>query len=375
MEQNNPTQTTVKEPSPNKESATDILHFEKWLSVLGEKKATDIHLLVGNVPSLRIDGIIAPLMEEEVLTSERLERIVEQLLSETELETFKKNHQLVISKTLKKSMRFRIHLFYSRGYIGISLRHLPNEAIQIAQLPNAALLTQVSLSTHGLYLVAGPFDSGKTSTVRSIITEINQKQSKYIVTLESPIEYLIPSDKSVVVQREIGKDTKSYEQGLASLHDEDVNVVVVGDINEADVLERVLELASAGRLVIATTTGNHLVAVLEHIRDLVEVGGRERIMHLLGDVLIGVSTQLLLPKVGGGRTLITSNMVATHPIKSLIREGKFGQIPNVMQTSGGDGMITMDKALSEGIKQGVITLQDAKEHATDINQFNVLVAH
>tara|TARA_Y100000031_G_C8243513_1_gene396875 strand:+ start:402 stop:1529 length:1128 start_codon:yes stop_codon:yes gene_type:complete len=359
----------------SKESATDVLHFEKWISSLGERKATDLHLLVGNVPSIRIDAKIQPLMDEEIITAERLERIVEHLLSEDELKSFQEKKQLVISRTLKKSMRFRIHFYFSRGYAGLSLRHLQDAFIPISELPNSMLLKETAGSKQGLYVVSGPFDSGKTSTVRSLISEINQTQAKYIITLESPIEYIIASDKSVVVQREIGKDIQSFEKGLTGLHDEDLDVLVVGELEEPGVLEQILEIASSGRLVIAITSGNHIVSVLEHLRDLAAEEDRARILHLLADVLIGISAQVLLPKVGGGRYLVVSNMIATNPIKSLIHEGKFDQIPNIMQTSGESGMMTMDKALTEAVRQGIVIMQDAKEHAIDINQFNVLVAH
>lgn len=360
---------------PKQASAADILHFEKWLEELGERKATDLHLSVGTVPALRIDGAIRPMMEEGVISAERMERIVEYLLEAHDQELLHERKQLIISKTLKKSMRFRIHFFYSRGFLGVSMRYVPALVVPLADLPHAAILSELLSRTQGLFIVSGPFDSGRTSTVQAIIAECNQTRSNYIVTLESPIEHVVPSNQSVVVQREIGRDVASFSEGVSALSEEDVDVVVLGDIPDGAVLAGALTLATSGRLVIAIMEGNHAVSVLERLRDLVPPADRLRILHALSDALIGITTQMLLPKVGGGRMLVTSSMLATNPIKSLIRDDTFGQIPNIMQTSREQGMITMDKALAESVRRGLVALSDAKAYAIDINQFNVLASH
>ncbi|MBI1961432.1 MAG: Flp pilus assembly complex ATPase component TadA [Parcubacteria group bacterium] len=367
-----PSQTETASAS---ESAADILHFEKWLGMLGSRKATDLHLSVGTVPALRVDGAIAPLLEEGVITAERIERIAEQLLGAPELSELRQKKQLVVSKTLKKSMRFRIHFFYSRGFLGISMRHVPDASAPLASLPHASLLAPLVSATQGLFIISGPFDSGRTSTVRSLLSEINASRPCYVVTLEAPIEYLLPSDQSVVAQREVGRDVESFAAGVAALAEEDVDVVVLSAIPDKAALAGALELATSGRLVVAVMEGNHTVAVLERLRDLSGEEDRVRILHELGDALIGITTQLLLPKIGGGRILVASAMAATHPIKSLVREGKFEQIPNIMQTSREQGMVTMDKALSEAVRTGAVSLATAKEYAVDINQFNALASH
>ena len=358
-----------------RQSATDVLHFEKWIGKLGERKATDLHLTVGNVPMLRIDGDIVPLIEEEILTRERIERIVDYVLSERESALFREQKHVLASVTLKKVMRFRLHAFYSRGYPGISLRHLPAKTQQLPELGLPDIVSEFAAAREGLYVVAGPFDSGKTTTVKAIVSELNRTQSKYIVTLEQPIEYLIPSDKSMVVQREIGRDVGSFSEGLEAIRDEDVNVVVVSNMDDAVVVEKVLQLAGAGRLVIGIMDGRHVVGVLEQLRDLFSEPDRQRILRMLSDTLLGITVQLLLARVGGGRALVTEALRATRPIASLIRENKLGQIPNVMQTSGLEGMKTMDRALVDAVKAGSVSLREAQAHAVDIGQFNLLVSH
>lgn len=375
-----PLQPSDQKPEQQKEapaaaaSATDILHFEKWLGLLGEYRATDAHLSVGTVPALRIDGAIKPLMEEGVISAEQIERIAEHLLEQNEMELLRERKQLIVSKTLKKSMRFRMHFFYSRGFLGISMRYVPQAVTPLAELPHASILTPLVSATQGLFIISGPFDSGRTSTVRAIIEELNQTKPAYIVTLESPIEHVFPSDQSVVAQREIGRDVASFSDGIAAMNEEDVDVAVLGDIPDSATLQGALGLATSGRLVIAVTEGNHVVAVLERLRDLVPPSDRSRVLHALSEALIGIVTQLLVPKVGGGRALVASSMLATNPIKSLIREDKFAQIPNIMQTSAAQGMVTIDKALSLAVQQGAVALADAKAYAVDINQFNVLAS-
>ena len=259
-------QTTIKkEDKPV--SATDILYFEKWISSLGEKKATDIHLTVGNVPILRIGDKMSPLMGEDIITAERLQSIVEHLLSKNELEKLTKNKQLVISRTLKKIMRFRIHISYSRGFLVLSLRQLSNEVKTFEELGLSQMIKNFTTAEQGLCIIGGPFDSGRTTTVRAIISEINKTQEKYIVTLEEPIEYIIPSDKSIVVQREIGKDIKDFETALEAIKDEDVDIVVVGSVKSAQVLESVIDIANTGRLVFATMDGRYATSILGEIKN------------------------------------------------------------------------------------------------------------
>ncbi|MBI2636830.1 MAG: Flp pilus assembly complex ATPase component TadA, partial [Parcubacteria group bacterium] len=251
-----PPDQAVSAPSA---SATDILHFEKWLATLGERKATDLHLSVGTVPALRIDCVIKPMLEEEVITAERMERIAEYVLSAEELATLSKKKQLTTSKTLKKFMRFRINFFYSRSFLGISMRHIPDSCVPLAELPHAALLSELLDATAGLFVIAGPFDSGRTATVESILSEMNQSRARYVVTLESPIEYVLPSNQSVVAQREVGSDVPSYAEGAAALLEEDADVVVLGAVPDGRSLQTALSLANSGRLVIAITEGNHPV--------------------------------------------------------------------------------------------------------------------
>jgi len=359
----------------NTDHATDTLRFEKWLAELGERKGTDLHLTVGNVPMIRLNGKIEPISNEQVLTAEAMESIVSQLLTDDEAARLTSARQIVLSRTLKRVMRFRVHVFYSRGFLAVSLRHLPSEGLPFDQLALPQMVHEFVQAEQGIYLVAGPFDSGRTTTVKGIVGEMNRTQERYIVMLEEPIEYIIPSDKSIVAQREVGKDVASFSEGLAALHDEDVDVVVVSSFAGAEVVEQSLGLAASGRLVIAITDGRHVVGVLEDIRDSVPAPDRPRILNVLADNLLGITTQLLLPRVGGGRVLVAEVMRATNPIKSLIRENKLTLIPNVMQTSRQEGMITLDKSLVEAVKQGVVSLRDAKEHAVDNNQFNLLASH
>jgi len=356
-------------------SATDILYFEKWLSSLGEKKATDMHLTVGNVPMLRIGDKISPLMNEDIITAERLQSIVEHLLSKNELDNLLKNKQIIISITLKKVMRFRIHISYSRGFLVLSLRHLSSEIRTFEELGLPQMIKDFTTVDQGLCIIGGPFDSGRTTTIRAILSEINKTQEKYIITLEEPIEYIIPSDKSIVVQREIGKDVKDFETALAAIKDEDVNIVAVSSIKSPAALEHIIDIANTGRLVFAAIDGRYSVSILEELKNLFPKEKQTQMLNLISDTLLGINIQLLLPRVGGGRILITESLRATHPIKALIKEDKFSQIPNIMQTSAQEGMVNMDKALATAVKSGKIKLEDAKDHAIDIAQFNLLVSH
>lgn len=359
---------------PTSSSSADILHFEKWLERIGERKATDLHLTVGNVPMLRVDGAIVPLLDEDVVTGESLERIIGYVLSEDELARLAAHKELLVGRTLKKVMRFRVHAFYSRGYPALSLRHLPAEEATPESLGLPGIVLEFLGAEQGLAIVAGPFDSGKTTTIRSLLSAINHTQSRYIVTLEKPVEYVMPSDTSVVVQREVGRDVSSFEAGLETLHEEDVDVLSVGALPNAATVEHALRLANSGKFVLAASAGRHSLAVLAEMRDFFPPTEQPRILSLIADSLVGIVVQLLLPKIGGGRVLVAEVLRATNPVKSLIREGKLSQIPSVMQTAGALGMITMDRALAEAVKLGLISFEAARSHAVDSNQFAILVS-
>ena len=357
------------------DSPTDILHFEKWLGVLGERNGTDLHLTVGNAPLLRLDGQIVPLLEEEILTPERMDAIMAHLFSEAELAEFKAKKELIASLTLKKIMRFRAHAFISRGFPSLSLRYVSAAERTAEELGIPAAVMALTDSGGGLLIITGPFDSGKTTTVKTLLSKINHSQAKYIITFEKPIEYLLPSDKAAIIQREVGRDVADYASGLAALAEEDVNVVVVGALPDAATAEQVLQLANSGRLVILVGSNRQAIGALEQIRDLYGEADRARALNLLGDALLGIVAQILLPKVGGGRVLVSEVLLATNPVKSLIRDNKLAQIKNIMQTSRAAGMITLDNALASASKAGLVSLQDAKEHAIDPNQFTILVSH
>lgn len=367
--------TQIEDKVVTKDSPTDILHFEKWLATLGERGATDLHLAVGNVPMLRLDGEITPLLEEDILTAERVKCIVNHLLAEEELETLEREREIIVSRTLKKVMRFRTHVFYSRSYLSLSMRYLPSEEPDLEALRLPGLIKECQVAERGVLFVTGPFDSGRTTTVRVLLSAINKERADYIVTLEKPIEYLIPSVKSVVVQREVGRDARDFVSALAALGEEDANVVAISQLDTAEAVEKALVLASSGRLVIAIGESRQVIGLIEWLRDLFPETERSRILALLAESLIGIVAQLLLPRVGGGRILVSEVLRATNPVKSLIRDNKLGQLRTIMQTSRAEGMVTLDQSLAEAVKSGSVALSAAKEQAVDQNQFNNLVSH
>ena len=351
-------------------SATDVLHFEKWLSILGQRKASDLHLLVGNPPMLRLDGKMVRLDEEEVVTKDRVERIADHLLTKKDLETLTEKRQLILGMTLKKTMRFRVHVFYNRGFLAFSFRYLHPEDVSLEQLGLPPLVSEFIQLDQGLLLVTGPFDSGKTTTIKSIVSAINHNQSRYVVMLEKPIEHIIPSDKSVIVQREVGRDVNSFSHGLEMLEDEDADVVIVSSVTDADTAEKAIHLANSGRLVIMVGVNERVIGFLEELRDMFEPRDQARILDALGSSLYGAVSQILLPKVGGGRVLITEVLRGTNPIKSLIKENKIRQVSNMMLTSRQEGMITLDKALEQAVSTGSITQEDASRYTKGGNQTN-----
>lgn len=349
------------------------LVFQNILGLVAERKASDLHLTAGSPPVMRIDTKLVPVSESPVVTADFIESVAADLLSDEQREGLERDREIVVAHQLNKLSRFRVDFFYQKGTLAATLRYFGGEVKSLRELGFPATVESFAKLSRGLVVVSGPFGSGRTTTLAAFVQMINRTRSEYILTIEQPIEYVFANDKSIVEQREVGRDTPSFGQALASVTDEDVNVVVTSELGGADVIRQALAIAESGRLVFAALDADSAVKVIEKLVVSFPPDEQPQIRLLLAAQLVGVICQRLLPRIGGGQVSAAEILLATPPIRAVIREGAFNQIYNIVQTSREEGMQTLDRSLVELVQGGVVSLPDALQHAFDKNSVRQLV--
>lgn len=342
------------------------------LDIAIERKASDLHLTVGIPPTIRIDGRLTPLVEHGVLTSESCEELILSIMLPEQVERLRQRKELDFSFGYQK-MRFRTNVFYQKGYLSTSLRLISLTIKTIEELGLPPILERFTLPSQGFVIVTGPTGHGKSTTLAALIEHINSDRAEHIITIEDPIEYVFEHKKSIISQREIGSDSNSFSRALRSALREDPNVVLIGEMRDLETIDAALTLAETGHLVFTTLHTNSASQTADRIIDIFPSHQQQQVRSQLANVLMGVISQRLLPRVSGGRILACEIMIANSAVRNTIREGKTHQLPNVIQTSASEGMISLDKVLAELVSKGEITIDDALTWAIDPKAFKMMV--
>ena len=350
-------------------SATETLLINKILNLAAERRASDVHLTVGNYPVLRIDGKLVTLTNESVLTPDFLWGMANSFLSEADKKLLETQREIVTVYSWANRARFRARVFFQKGYVALSLRLIPQliRSPKDLGLPEAVL--QAISQEKGLIIISGPFGSGRTSTVASLLETLNRNKGLHIQTLEKPIEYLLANNQSIIEQREIGKDTASFRQGLLDILDEDVDVMVLSAMNERGLEELLLEAAESGKLIIAIMDADTVISVLERFISNIDISRREWGQAVLAQVLLAVVVQRLLPRIGGGLRLACEVLTSTSAVQSIIKDNRLSQLNSILQTSREEVMLNLDKALLELVRLGEVNANEAAEQAIDKEAF------
>jgi twitching motility protein PilT len=336
------------------------------------RKASDLHLVVGVAPILRIDGRLAIVPNTRILTDQDCNRLIKEFIPENYQEVLSTKKDLDFSFGYQ-SMRFRTNVFYQKGTLAASLRLIPNMIRDFSELGLPPIVEKFTNHSQGFVIIAGPTGHGKSTTLAAMINHINNTRSEHIITVEDPVEYVFEHKKSVISQREIGSDTNSFGKSLRATLREDPNVVLIGEMRDLETIEAALTIAETGHLVLTTLHTNSASQTADRIVDVFPPHQQQQIRQQLASVLLGVVSQRLMPRISGGRMLACEIMVANSAVRSLIREGKTHQLPNIIQTSAVDGMISLDKVLAELVSRGEITIDDALTWAVDPKAFKMMV--
>lgn len=349
------------------------MDIKKILEMCVQYGASDVHILVGVPPMLRLHGKLLTVPETKAITPGQADELVNSLLSEQQRELLKVDRELDFSYNLPNGARFRANVYYEKGNVAGALRYIPATIKTLEDLHLPPIIGELTKMKQGLILVTGPTGHGKSTTLAAMIERINQERSEHIVTIEDPVEFVHTPVKSIVSQRELHADTHSWSVALKSVLREDPNVVLVGEMRDYETIEAALTIAETGHLVLATLHTNSAAQTIDRIVDVFPEKEQQQIRGQLSLSLEAVISQRLIPSEDGGRIAIAEILIATPAVRSLIRDGKAHMLINTMQTSSDVGMKTLDMALVEAYQAKKISLITAREYAFNTEELNRLV--
>ena len=338
-----------------------------------QENASDLHLSVGRYPTLRIDGRLVPLVNKEILTPQKTEALIGAFLTSEQKEKFIKNKELDVSYEFEKKTRFRINVFFQRGFMGVSFRLIPSKIKTLEQLNIPSIVYDFTKPSQGFVLVVGPSGHGKSTTLAALIERINNQKSAHIVTIEDPIEHVYTQNRCIINQREVGIDTNSFSNALRSVFREDADVILVGEMRDWETMSTAITAAETGHLVFATLHTNSTAQTIDRIIDSFPASQQNQIRSQLAGNLLGILSQRLIPQIDGGRIPAIEIMTSNSAVKNLIRENKTHQLDLVINTSADEGMISLNNSLATLVRNKQITMEDAETYSTNISDLKMLL--
>ena len=355
------------------------MDIQELFKITVKEKASDLHLLAGIPPTIRVDGYLKFLTGYPVLEPLAIEEMIYSLITPAQKELLIANKELDFSVgfgggTYGDLGRFRANLYYQRKYLTGAFRLLPPGILTIEDLHLPEVLHTFSDLTQGFVLVTGPTGHGKSTTLAGIINEINLKRGAHILTIEDPIEYVYPPGKSIISQREMGIDTHSWDFALRSALREDPDVVLVGEMRDPETIAAAITIAETGHLVFSTLHTNSAAQSIDRIIDSFPSLQQSQIKIQLAATLKGVISQRLLPQINGGRVPAVEVLLGTPAVASIIRDGKTHLIDSVIQTSKDKGMIGIDSSLAALVLSGNISLEIGKSYSLHPEDFLRMVS-
>ncbi len=356
----------------------ETLHVEQRLKnlllMVGQQGASDLHLVVGRYPTLRIDGKLHPISSEKVLTPADTKALGDVLLSDEKKQELLAVGQTDFSYNFEDKVRFRTNVFFQKGYLSITMRFVMDHLRNLEELAIPDSLYGFTNYSQGLVLITGPVGHGKSTTLAAIIDYINHNQEKHIITIEDPIEFVYSQDRCIINQREIGRDAKNFPDALRAVFREDANVVLLGELRDLETISTAMTAAETGHLIFATLHTNDSAQTIDRIVDVFPSHQQSQIRSQLASVLLGVVSQRLLPKIGGGRVPAVEIMFKNHAIENLIRENKDHQLDSVIETSLKEGMVSLDRALADLVRRGLVSINDVLMYSKNRDYLQMLLA-
>lgn len=335
--------------------------------------ASDLHIAVGRRPTIRVDSVLIPLVKETLLTKEDAEGLIFALLTPEQQKQFLDRKQLDLSYNFEDKARFRVNVFFQRSFMSAALRLIPSHIKTIEELNMAPILHDFTKLNQGFVLIVGPAGHGKSTTLAALIDEVNHKRTEHIITIEDPVEYIFAQDRCIISQREVGFDTLSFNEGLRSILRQDPDIIMIGEIRDAETMATAMTAAETGHLVFSTLHTNSASQTIDRIIDSFPPNQQGQVVSQLAATLVGIVSQRLMPRIGGGRIPATEIMLSNPAIRNLIREKKIYQIDLVIETSVQEGMISLNRSLVDLIKRKEVSPEQAELYSLNPAELRILL--
>jgi twitching motility protein PilT len=310
-------------------------------------------------PLIRVSGSLIPLLKKPILTDSDVNAFAKVLMREDQYKKYLDFTEIDFSYESAEGVRFRGNAYYQRGHMGIALRLIPNVIRDFAQLSLPPILESFTQRSQGFFLCVGPVGQGKSTTLASMVNLINKTRSEHIVTIEDPIEYVYQEEKSLIDQREVGIDTKSFETALSAALRQDVDVILVGEMRNPETIGAAVTAAETGHLVYSTLHTNDAAQTINRIVDSFPAAQQDQIRVQLAGSLIAIFSQRLVPRIAGGLVPAYELLINNSAVSNLIRENRIHEIPSVIETGLEQGMIDMNRCLARLVQNGEITVENA----------------
>jgi len=328
-----------------------------------EHESSDIHLIAGHPPMMRVNTVMTPL-DYPMLTPEGVEKTLRGIISESQWERFQEVLDLDFSYEVQGMNRYRVNAHMQRATIGLALRVIKTHAPPMEALNLPEVISRLTYLPRGLVLVTGDTGSGKTTTLASMIESMNERYRKHIITLEDPIEYALQSKKCLIEQRELGQDMPSFASGLKHSLRQDPDIILVGEMRDLETTALAISAAETGHLVLSTLHTVNASQTVERIIDMYPAGQQNQIRSMLGNTLQAVVSQTLFSRIDRpGMVPAVEVMLCTPAVRNIIREARTFEIPNVIDTTRQMGMISLDNSIAELYFNGLISREDAVSQA------------
>jgi twitching motility protein PilT len=349
------------------------LKINGYLQMVAQQGGSDLHLSVGRPPIIRIDGKLYPISGEGKMTAQAIEEAARAVLNDEQWERLKREKQIDFSIDLAEKARFRSNLYFQKGCLGAAFRLIPTKIKTLEELNLPSALYEFTKPSQGFVLITGPCGHGKSTTLAALIDYINRTRQDHIITIEDPIEYLFDPDMCIIDQREILQDALNFPSALRAVFREDADVVMVGEMRDVETISTAITAAETGHLIFATLHTNDAAQTVDRIVDVFPAHQQNQIRMQLAQSLLGIVSQRLVNRIGGGRVPAIEILINNNATANLIREGKSHQINLVIETSKEQGMISINHSLSDLVKQGIISLEEAEVYSPNKEELKILL--
>lgn len=342
----------------------EVLTISKLLELVQNRGASDLHLASGNLPMIRIDGEIQPIAEDR-LTADEVAAMVHEIMSPDQRALFDADKEIDFAYENSEQFRFRVNVFTNRHGAAVVLRAISSDHLTLEELGAPRAIHRLADLDKGLVLVTGPTGSGKSTTLAAMIHHINSRKNRHIITIEDPIEFIHLPLKSLINQREVGRDTHTFARALRSALREDPEVILVGEMRDYETIALALTAAETGHLVMGTLHTSSAAKTIDRIIDVFPAGDKEMVRSMLAGSLQGIIAQTLLKRCDAkGRIAAFEILLGSTAIRNLIRENKVPQIFSMMQVGADQGMRTMNDAITRLVEEGAVSEEEARSRMT-----------